>query len=174
MVLYVHMASRIKISHSDPVEELRQAVRNSKDEEQKNRIRAIIDLKEGMSGADVAKRFVVHRETIRNWILAFNEGGTDALKMSKGGRPEGRPVWDPGIFEALTKEIDKGGKYWSLPLMCEWIKKRFNKSISDSTVWYHVTHANYSFKSARPHPYQGNAEKQEAFKKGGSKQRLSH
>lgn len=166
------MAQRIKLSQQHTIEKLRQAVRESNDPEQKNRIRAIIDLKEEMPSDEIAKRFVVHRETVRNWIIAYNEGGIDALKMSKGGRPEGRPKWDTAIFEALGKEIDKGEKYWSLPLMCEWIKKQFDKTIPDSTVWYHLTNLGYSFKSARPHPYQGNAEKQEAFKKGGSKKRL--
>ena len=89
--------------------------------------------------------------------------------MSKGGRPEGNPTWDRAIFDELIKEIDKGGRYWSVPLMHEWIKEKYKKEIPENTVWYHVTGLDYTYKSARPHPMQGDTAKQDAFKKGVSR-----
>ncbi len=39
-------------------------------------------------------------------------------------------------------------------------------SIPETTVWYNMTNVcNMSYKSARPHPYLGDKEKQEEFKK---------
>ena len=75
--------------------------------------------------------------------------------------------WDTRIFDDLTKEIDKGGRYWSIPLMCAWIKDHKKTDIPENTVWYRMADLKYSYKSARPHPYKGDTEKQEAFKKGG-------
>ncbi|MBU0723065.1 winged helix-turn-helix domain-containing protein [Patescibacteria group bacterium] len=113
----------------------------------------------------MAQDFVVTRKTVLYWVTTYNKGGVDALKMSKGGRPEGNPVWDTKIFNKLIKEIDKGGTYWSIPLMKEWIAKKHKKDIPINTIWYHVKQFNYSYKSARSHPYKGNKEKQEIFKK---------
>lgn len=148
-------------------EELKRALRESKDADQRHRIRAIISLQTGATKTAVAKRFVVSRTSLVSWVTAYNEGGVAALVKSKGGRPEGNRVWDTAIFDDLTKEIDKGG-YWSVPRMQEWIKAHHQKEIPEQTVWYRVDKLGYSYKSARPHPTQGNKEKQEAFKKGAS------
>ena len=159
------MAHPLILCADDSIADLRQTLKKSDDEKQKTRIRAIISIKEGTTHTETARRFVVHRDTVTNWIRAYNKGGAAALSMSVGGRHEGNPTWDPAIFAALVKEIDNGG-YWSVPLMVAWIKTHEKKDIPENTVWYHVRGLNYSYKSARPHPAQGNREKQEAFKKG--------
>lgn len=105
--------------------------------------------------------------TLISWVVAYNNGGTDALKMSKGGRPEGNPKWDADIFHTLAQEVDKGG-YWSIPRMQEWLRKEHRKDIPEQTVWYRMNTLGYSYKSARPHPVQGNKERQDTFKKGAS------
>lgn len=160
------MAKKMLLSPRDSVARLERAIRESVDEEQRTRIRVILAFKEGAKQKEVAKRFVVHRETVGAWVFAYNEGGVEALKMSKGGRPEGNPKWDGKIFEALTRKIGKGGQYWSVPLMCEWIRKRFRVEIPENTVWYRVRDLGFSHKSARPHPYRGDRKRQAAFKKG--------
>ena len=50
--------------------------------------------------------------------------------------------------------------------MMEWIEQRFKKEIPEQTIWYQLDKRGYSYKSSRPHPYLGNKEKQESFKKG--------
>ncbi len=106
------MAQPITLRGRDSVAELRQKIKESKDDAQKARIRAIINITEGATRVAVAKRFIVDTDSITAWIKAYNNGGTAALKMSKGGRPEGNPKWDISIFNELVTEIDKGG-YWS-------------------------------------------------------------
>jgi transposase len=164
------MSAIIPITRCESVSTLRKKLAHSKDADQKMRIRAIINIKKGAKRREVAKNVVISRTTLVSWVATYNEGGTDALKMSKGGRPEGNPKWDTNIFDALIKEIDKGEHYWSVPLMQQWIEEHYEKNVPESTVWYHLTALDYSYKSARPHPYKGDAEKQKAFKKGG----LSH
>ena len=155
----------IKLRAHESVDELKRALKESADADQKTRIRAIINIKEGATKTATAERFIVSRTSVISWVEAYNEGGVDALAMSKGGRPEGNPVWDASIFEGLAKEIDKGG-YWSVPKMQEWIKEHHKKDIPEQTVWYRMDKQGYSYKSARPHPAMGNRERQEAFKKG--------
>lgn len=160
------MANRIPLHPRTSVKNLRQALARSDDEAQKTRIRAIINIKEGASHAEVARRFCVYADTVTDWVRAYNAGGAAALKMSKGGRPKGNHIWDDSIFDDLVKEVDKGGRYWSIPLMQDWLKEHKDKEVPESTVWYHLKRRNYSHKSARPHPYKGDKEKQRAFKKG--------
>ena len=50
--------------------------------------------------------------------------------------------------------------------MQEWIKEQYQKDIPEQTVWYRMDKLNYSYKGARPHPVQGDRERQETFKKG--------
>jgi transposase len=89
------------------------------------------------------------------------------LAQKPSGRKEGNPKWDKEPFDALAQEIDKGG-YWSVPRMQEWLKKEYKKNIPEQTVWYRMDTLGYSYKSARPHPVQGDRERQETFKKGAS------
>lgn len=161
------MERTITLRAHDSVSALRAAIKESRDEAQKTRLRAIINIKEGASHADVARRFAVRPNTVTNWVKAYNARKTAGLIMSKGGRPEGNPTWDASIFDALAQEIDKGG-YWSVPRMQAWIKKHHQKEIPEQTVWYRMDQLNYSYKSARPHPVQGSKEKQDTFKKGAS------
>ncbi|TAL50931.1 transposase [Patescibacteria group bacterium] len=160
------MAKKILLKPRDSVARLERVVASCDNEEQKTRIRVMLALKAGGKQKEVAKRFVIHRETVGNWVRAYNTGGVDALKMSKGGRPEGNPKWDGKMFEALTKEVKKGTQYWSVPLMREWILKNFMVEIPENTVWYRMRDLGFSHKSARPHPYLGDTKRQAAFKKG--------
>lgn len=162
------MAYALQIHPHESIDDLRRVVKTSDDEAQKTRIRAIIELREGATRREVAKRIIVDSDTITNWIKAYNRGGVVALKMSRGGRPKGNPKWDPTIFEALARAIDKGERYWSVPCMVAWLRERYGKAIPQSTVWYHVRHLDYSYKSARPHPAKGDPAQHQAFKKGAS------
>ena len=80
------MAHALQIHPHESIDELRRMVRTSDDEAQKTRMRAIIELREGATRREVARRAVVDSETITNWIKAYNRGGVAALKMSRGGR----------------------------------------------------------------------------------------
>ncbi len=156
----------IELSARDTIAELREAIRNSNDEAQKTRIRAIISIKSGISRSQTVRDLVINKNSILAWVRAYNEGGTTALHMSKGGRSEGNPTWDPVIFEELTKEISKNTRYWSIPLMQKWISKQHKKEIPESTIWYHLKIREMSYKSARPSPYKGDKDAQDVFKKG--------
>lgn len=157
----------IPLCARDSAQELKQALKTSRDAEQKVRIRAIIAIKEGVAKKEIAKRFLLSRTSVVAWVTAYNEGGVEALVMRKGGRPEGNPKWDASVFEALASEIDKGG-YWSIPRMKAWLKDHHDQAIPEQTVWYRMDKLKYSYKSARPHPVQGDKERQESFKKGAS------
>ena len=159
------MKKEQKVKETYTVEELRKIVKSSKDEGQKTRIRAIIDLLLGKTKEEVMTSFVISRTTLWFWINKYNKKGPEGLIFSKGGRKEGNPKWDKKIFDELIKEIDKNEKLWSLLIMQEWIEEKYNTKIPLQTIWYHLWLKKYSYKSLRPSPYKGDEEVQEAFKK---------
>ncbi len=161
------MAHFTSIAPRHTIAELRTSMKQSHDEGQKTRLKAIIFAQEGLGRQDIVERLQVSDHSITNWVHAYNKGGVPALATNKGGRPEGNPKWDTTLFESLAKEIDKGG-YWSIPRMQEWLKQKYKKDVPEQTVWYRMDTLGYSYKSARPHPAQGDKGRQATFKKGAS------
>ncbi len=159
------MGKTFAIAERDSLARLRKAVKASDDEAQKSRIRAVIGLKEGKTRTAVAASSAISRTSLVSWVALYNQGGTEALKLGKGGRPEGNPKWDAAPFKALAKEVDKGG-YWSIPRMQEWLAKNKKIDVPQQTVWYRACKMHYSHESARPHPTEAKREAQDAFKKG--------
>lgn len=156
----------IKLQNKHSFKRLQSILKITVDPLERNRIKVIMELKEGKTKKEIAEVFKMERGTIIDWVKAYNQKGILGLKTNKGGRPEGNPVWNNQIFDELAKEIDKQDQYWSIPLMQDWISKNYQETIPEQTVWYRMNKMNgFSYKSSRPHPYKGNKEKQEVFKK---------
>lgn len=170
---YDNVMAYIKVEDRDTLGELQEKLRKASDEAYKTRLKAILLAKKGRKRYEIVEQLTVDAKSVTTWLARYNKGGVSALLSNKGGRPEGNPKWDVLVFEALAKEIDKGG-YWSIPRMQEWLREHQKKDIPEQTIWYRMDQLNYSYKSARPHPMQGNKEKQDAFKKGGLLHSWSH
>lgn len=160
------MAHLTLVRH-DTEEALREKIRHASDEAYKTRLKAIILAIRGKKRYEISEQLTVDPKSVTTWVHRYNECGMGALVSRAGGRPEGNPKWDASLFEALAREIDRGG-YWSIPRMQEWLKENKGEEIPEQTVWYRMDQLNYSYKGARPHPMQGNKEAQEAFKRGAS------
>lgn len=155
----------IKLKNKHHLSVLKKQLKKSKDEKYKTRLKAIILIKKGRTRNETAENLVVSLKSLTEWIKTYNESGYLGLRSKKTGRPKGKTKWDSGIFERLTKEIDKSERYWSVPIMRDWLEKEEKKIIPESTIWYRVIQIGYSHKSSRPYPYKGDKEKQERFKK---------
>lgn len=153
------------LANHDSINNLETAIKKTYDPATKVRIKAVLLRKRGKTPQEIAESLVVTDRSVTHWILRYNEVGVSGLATKPSGRPEGNPKWDTALFDDLAKEIDKGG-YWSIPRMREWLREHHQKEIPEQTVWYRMDKLNYSYKSARPHPVQGDREKQETFKKG--------
>lgn len=153
------------IEDHDTVDTLRATTKKTGDAAQKTRLKAIIKAKEGMKRSEIALALLVCERSIGLWARAYNAEGIAGLATKKSGRKPGPQKWDASLFADLAKEIDNGG-YWSIPRMQEWLLTTKQVDIPEQTVWYRMDKLAYSYKSARPHPVQGNREKQEVFKKG--------
>mgnify|MGYP001569741228 CR=1 FL=1 len=155
------------LSSRHTLAELIHAKNKSSDEGQKLRLRAIINIKKGKRIKQVSEELLVSRRSVSAWQNSYNKRGVEGLVSNKGGRPEGNPKWDTRIFDTLGDTIKKTGGYWSIPTMQEWIRNEYQETIPEQTIWYHLVQIlGFSYKSARPHPYKGDRELQESFKKG--------
>lgn len=150
------------------VSDLISAIKETTDVAEKTRIKAIIKIKEGKTGKEIARELIVSVRSINGWVKRYREKGLAGLKTKRSGRREGNPKWDKQIFNELTREIDNKEQYWSIPLMAEWIKKKYNKDIPHVTILYHLKKLGYSHTSARPYPYKADKDRQEEFKKTAS------
>lgn len=160
------MATLTIVAH-DTLGEISQKLRTAHDEAFKNRLKAIRLALQGRKRYEIVDQLAVDSTRVTIWIQKYNRGGTEALQLSKGGRPKGNPKWSVSLFKSLSREIDKGG-YWSIPRMQKWLKENHDLDIPEQTVWYRMDKLNYSYKSARPHPVLGDKGRQETFKKGAS------
>ena len=161
------MKQHIELAPYHSISALEKAAKAARDPGEKTRLGAILLRKQGKTPQEIAKIMAITDRSVTGWINAYNAGGKEALATKPSGRREGNPKWDAAHFEKLAKEIDKGG-YWSVPRMQEWLTKQRKVNIPEQTVWYRMDQLQYSYKSARPHPVQGNREQQETFKKGVS------
>lgn len=163
----IRMKHHIALRAHDTIIHLETVLKKTRDPGLKTRLKAIVLRRQGQSPQEIAKSLVVTDRSVTGWINRYNAGGIRALETRAPGRAGGNPKWDTALFGDLAKEIDKGG-YWSIPRMQEWLKKHHKKDIPEQTVWYRMDQLKYSYKSSRPHPMQGNKERQEDFKKGAS------
>jgi len=64
-------------------------------EQEALRRKAVEDVLAGRKQIDVAMSLGVTRQAVSKWLKAFREGGADALKARKRGRPPGRRTGKP-------------------------------------------------------------------------------
>ncbi|PCJ18980.1 MAG: hypothetical protein COB02_09610 [Candidatus Cloacimonadota bacterium] len=156
---------KLKLKNHDTEEDLKKAIKSTKNVRYQLRLRTILMLKQGFSPSDIKKALLISPTTYGNYIYKYNEGGKKNLEKYGSGRKEGNQIWDLEIFVELFKKIDCMEEYWSVVKMQEWIKENYGKNIPSSTIEYNLHKANYSWKSNRPSPYKGDEEKQKEFKK---------
>ena len=159
------MRNHTPLRERDSLAELQTAVKRARDPTLLVRLKAILLRKRGKNPQEVADSLLVTDRVVRSWINLYNTNGIGGLKPKPYGRPEGNPKWDRGVFLDLGKELYKVG-YWSIPRMQHWLTEHKNINVPEQTVWYRMDQLGYSYKSSRPHPTQGNKDKQDAFKKG--------
>lgn len=159
---------KIHLEEHNSIEELKEAVKKIRDGAERQRVNAIIKIKEGKSGPEIVEMLLISRKALGNWIRKYNTYGLKGLKTKASGRSDGNPKWDKQIFDELAKEIDNTDQYWSVPIMAQWIQKNYQQDIPRSTIWSHLQKLGYSYTSLRPNPYKGDPIAQQEFKKKAS------
>src|SRR5881409_424711 len=150
--------------------EVRRFAQRAKDAAQARRLLAIAAVLDGASREEAAKIGGMDRQTLRDWVIRFNEQGPDGLvNIPSPGVP---PKLDDTHKAFLARIVEEG----PIPAVhgvvrwraCDLIMRLYEEyalSVSDDTVYRALKDLGFSHVSARPKAYKQNTDAMEAFKK---------
>jgi transposase len=157
------MTAGVRVRTDFSAEELRRLAAASKHANQSRRLLSIAAVLDGMSRADAARIGGMDRQTLRDWVHRFNEGGHEALKdsWSKGNPPrlsaeqlaEFAALVEPGPDRAVH-----GVVRWRRIDLQRVVAERFGVAYHERTIGKLLKQLGFAHLSARPrHPAQDEA-----------------
>lgn len=163
------MAKNIHIIQHDTLEEWRDKIRRTRNNEHKLKMLVIekILANPDISGKFLQETFMISPATMFSWISQYNEGGLDKLKEGNGkkGSGKGNTQTDEKVYRLLGEEIDNNQEQvWTLEKMQHFIKEKFDIEPTIQAIYYRIKDK-YSYKSSRPYPYKADRNKLGQFKK---------
>ena len=150
--------------------EVRGFAKRAKDVAQARRLLAIAAVLEGASREEAAKAGGMDRQTLRDWVIRFNEQGADGLiNIPSAGVP---PKLNEEHKAFLARTVDEGPipavhgvVRWRACDLIMRLHEEFGLSVSDDTIYRALKNLGFSHVSARPKAYKQDAEVMDAFKK---------
>ena len=150
--------------------EVRRFAKRAKDAAQARRLLAIAAVLDGASRQDAAKIGGMDRQTLRDWVIRFNEQGPDGLiNIPSPGAPGKLDDRHKAFLARLVEEGPNpaihGVVRWRACDLITLLHEEFGLSVSDDTIYRALKDLDFSHVSARPKAYKQDAEVMDAFKK---------
>jgi transposase len=164
------MAAAIRLRDDFDARELRRLAAKTKDARQARRLLALAAIYDGKSRKEAAEEGGMERQTLRDWVHAFNRDGPDGLiNRVSCGRP---PKLNAGQCEELRALVAQapdperdGIVRWRCRDLRVEINRRFAADLDEVSIGRLLKRLGFAHVSARPqHPERDAAEAQ-AFKK---------
>jgi transposase len=164
------MGAAVEIRHDYSAAALRQLAAKAKDANQVRRLLALAAVREGKSREEAARIGGMERQTLRDWVHAFNEGGPEGLINAKAPGP--KPKLSAEQKEELARIVEMGPdpekdgivRWRCADLQCL-IKERWDIELGEVSIGRILKELGFSHISPRPrHPKQEEGAI-EAFKK---------
>jgi transposase len=164
------MGTPIAVGTGYSSKELRRLAARVKDAGQARRLLAIAAVLDGASREEAARVGGMDRQTLRDWVIRFNEQGPDGLI----NRPSpGAPGKLTDAHKAFLARLVEEGPIPAVHGVVRWracdlimrLYEEFGMSVSDDTVYRALKELGFSHVSARPKAYKQDPEAMEAFKK---------
>ncbi len=168
------MSAAIRIRDDYSSDELLNLARSCKDGAQARRLMALAAVGEGKSRLEAARIGLMDRQTLRDWVIRFNDEGPQGLIDHKStGR---KPKLSDEQKSQLAQLVEDGpGDHvpglmrWRCVDLAAQVKQRFGVDYHPATIARILHELDYSHISARPqHPKQ-DEEVIETFKKTSPK-----
>jgi len=164
------MGRAIEVRTDYPSGELRRLAQRTKNAGQARRLLAIAAVLDGASREDAAKIGGMDRQTLRDWVIRFNEQGPDGLvnKSSPGVPPkldEEHKAFLAQIVEEGPIPAVHGVVRWRACDLIMLLHEEFGFSVSDDTIYRALKDLGFSHVSASPKAYKQDPEAMDAFKK---------
>ena len=124
---------------------------------------AIRAIEEGKTQAEAAKLVGVQRTTVTYWWKLYREGGEEALRIKKRGRPKGGSLkgWQAATIVNLIKDkcpdqLKLPWALWTREAVRDLIKRRFGIELALSTVGRYLRRWGFSPKKPIRRAYERN------------------
>ena len=151
-------------------DEVRRLAKRAKDAGQARRLLAIAAVLDGASREEAAKIGGMDRQTLRDWVIRFNEQGPEGLINKPSPGAPGKLTDEHKAF--LARLIDEGPipaihgvVRWRACDLIMQLHEEFGLSVSDDTIYRGLKELGFSHVSARPKAYKQDPDAMEAFKK---------
>src|SRR5215204_3030814 len=150
--------------------QLRQLAKRAKDAAQARRLLAIAAVFDGASREEAATAGGMDRQTLRDWVIRFNEQGPDGLvNLPSPGAPgklnDEHKAFLARIVEEGPIAAVHGVVRWRACDLIMRLYEEFGLSVSDDTVYRALKDLGFSHVSARPQAYKQDPEAMRVFKK---------
>ena len=140
------------------------------------RLIAIANALEGMSRAEAARLAGMDRQTLRDWVIRFNDQGVAGLHDRKA--PGRRPYLTDGQMAALKAIILSapdpdpavyGTTRWRMSDLVRLVEEKWGVRYTETGMLKLVWSLDLSHQQGRPRHPKTDRKAQERFKKGGSR-----
>jgi putative transposase len=164
------MGTAVAVRTDYSSKELRGLASRVKNAGQARRLLAIAAVLDGSLREDAAKLGGMDRQTLRDWVLRFNERGPEGLINKAAPGAPGKLSRKHKAF--LTRLVEEGPipaihgvVRWRACDLIMRLHEEFGISVSDDTVYRALKKLGFSHVSARPKAYRQDADAVQAFKK---------
>ncbi len=164
------MAAPVPLRPDYDAARLRGLARRSRDPDQTRRLLALAAIYGGGSRSEAAALGGVGLQTVRDWVVRFNQDG--AAGLLNGKAPGGRPLLDDAQREKLRQMVEDGPipaihnvVRWRLVDLIGWVFEEFRISISKQTMSRELRAMGFRKLSARPRHHAKSEAAADAFKK---------
>jgi transposase len=166
----VAMGRAVALRRDYTADEVRRLATRARDAAQARRLLAIAAVLDGASRTEAAKIGGMDRQTLRDWVIRFNDQGPDGLiNIPSPGVP---PKLD-ATHRAFLARLVEDGPIPAVHGVVRWracdlimrMQEEFGLSVSDDTIYRALKELGFSHVSARPRAYKQDPEIVEAFKK---------
>src|SRR5271156_1090207 len=166
------MGQAIAVRSDFTAGEVRQFAKRAQDAAQARRLLAIAAVLDGASREGAAKIGGMDRQTLRDWVIRFNQQGPDGLiNIPSPGVPPKLGKKHRAFLVRLVEEgpipAVHGVVRWRACDLIMRLHEEFGLSVSDDTIYRALKDLGFSHVSARPKAYKQDPDATEAFKKFG-------
>ena len=164
------MSAAIGLRQDFAADELRRLAAKVSDADQARRLLALAAVYHGLDREEAARIGGMDRQTLRDWVIRFNEQGPDGLiNIPSPGVP---PKLD-ATHRAFLARIVEEGPIPAVHSVVRWracdlimrLHEEFGLSVSDDTIYRALKELGFAHVSARPKAYKQDAEAVQTFKK---------
>lgn len=165
------MGAPLAVRQDIPADALRRLARREADGRVGSRLFAIANVLDGMDRATAARAAGMDRQTLRDWVIRFNERGVDGLHdLPRSGRPSWLSEGEQATLKAIVlrgpdPERD-GVSTWRAIDLCRIVEERFGVRYREGGMLRLLHVLDLSWQKTRARHPNADPRARERFKKG--------